>query len=127
MILKLLNDYHNSEISERFNREADLVRHYTKHAHDPFAKQFTKMFPTAKAYETAAEELARTPIDNKTIFGYVTNKDGVLRNVKYNKDTQLMTIYVVENGEIITITAFLRDFRRFFGERYRFYYDEIIE
>lgn len=100
-------------IKEKFNNEYNRRHHFEKHIKN--RKEY-KM--TEEEYEQAAENLARTPCDYKTIFGYVTENNHGLAYVKYDKRSELYTVYYYKGNEPLTITAFRRTWRDFNGKMY---------
>lgn len=101
-----------NNLEERFDNRYTKNRHYNDHvtadgqSNDPkYPNKLTftfEQFPTADAYEKAADALARTPV-SKEVLGYVRN-DG--RYAKYKKATKELVIYTIEHGEPIDITYF---------------------
>lgn len=109
------------EISEEFTSKQNLDVHYSRHG-----KEFGDI--TKEEYEQLADDLQRTPIDNKRIFGYMSirdNREPVYN--KYDKDTEIMVIYRYRNSKPETITCFIRPWRKFNALKYVEYYDEIPE
>lgn len=107
------------EAFERFTGQQNLENHFKKHG-----KEFGNI--TMDDYEQLADDLQRTPVDNKRIFGYMSERDnrGPVYN-KYDKDTEIMVIYRYNGNEPETITCFIRPWRKFNELRYIEYYDEI--
>lgn len=116
------------DFSEEFTSIENRNNHYYKHIRK--RKEYD-MSP--EEYEKAAEKLANTPCDYKNIFGYVSkdkeNSDR-LAYVKYDKNSELFTVYIYKNNKPFTITAFRRSWRDFNGKMYdpseRFEYDDEI-
>lgn len=102
-----------NSLEERFNLRRDKVSHFRDHvtidgeSNDPAHPDkltFTfEQFPDPDSYEAAAEKLARTPITEPNIRGYI-RKDG--KYSKYNVDTKEFTVYSIEHGEPVNITYF---------------------
>ena len=100
---------------EKFNNVENRRKHYEKHIKN--RKEY-KM--TEEEYEQAAEDLAKTPCDYKNIFGYITENDSGMAYIKYDKRTELFTVYYYKKNsdEPLTITAFRRTWRDFNGKMY---------
>ncbi len=109
-------------IDEKFTSNPNLNTHYAKHV---IRKQeFANM--SMDEYEQAAEQLAKTPVDHKNIFGYVSQtREGKYAYCKYNKQNGYFTVYTYKNGTPYTITFFTKTWRDFTGDKAIEYYDEI--
>lgn len=100
------------DFDEDFTSQANREAHYQKHQ-----KEYPEW--TEEQYEQYAEELAKKPVDNKTIFGYMgKNEAGKPNYVKWDKDTELFTVYTYRNGSPYTITAFRKSKREYEGEKW---------
>ena len=107
MKIHYLDDF-DEEFTSEYNRSA----HYQKHK---------KEFPnwTEEEYEKQAEILARKPVDNKRIFGYVSGDDkGRTAYVKWDKETELFTVYTYKGNTPYTITAFDKTPREYESEKW---------
>ena len=100
---------------ERFNNVENRRKHYEKHIKN--RKEY-KM--TEEEYEQAAEDLAKTPCDYRNVFGYITENESGRAYIKYDKRTELFTVYYYKGNsdEPLTITAFRRTWRDFNGKMY---------
>ena len=108
---------------EEFTSEENKHAHYTKHV--TTNNEFNNM--TEEQYEQEAEKLARTPVDNKNIFGYIQKRDDLISYVKYNKDNEFFTVYTYKrnNTTPYTITFFRKSWRQYNGDKAFDYFDEI--
>jgi hypothetical protein len=108
---------------EEFTSPANLSAHYIKHVIK--GKQYNC---SPEEYERIADDLSRTPIDNKTIFGYQSiTREGRVANCKYNKATGDFVVYRIRKGVPQTITLYRKKWGTFTGDRAIEYYDEISE
>nr|CAI9751357.1 hypothetical protein DGKKSRWO_DGKKSRWO_CDS_0075 [uncultured phage]CAI9752243.1 hypothetical protein CVNMHQAP_CVNMHQAP_CDS_0075 [uncultured phage] len=112
------------EIKEEFTSEQNLRSHYNKHV--IHKQEFGDI--TEKEYETLADQLQRSKIDNKTIFGYTSEtRDGRTAYCKYDKDTEIFVVYTYKNSTPYTITCYTKTWREFTGDKAIEYFDEIPE
>ena len=107
-------NYRFDDFDEDFTSPQNRHIHYTKHVKD--AREYNM---TEEEYEKAAEELAYTPCDYKRIYGYVAkDNQGRIGYVKYDKETELFTVYIWKGNKPFTVTAFRRSWRDFYGKMY---------
>ena len=100
------------DFDEDFTSEYNRTAHWQKHK-----KEFPEW--TEEEYEKYAEELALKPVDHKNIFGYMSKDEkGRLAYVKWDKDTELYTVYVYRKDKPYTVTAFRRSKRDFEGSKW---------
>lgn len=110
------------EITEKFTSEMNLDAHYNKHVKQ--RKEFGDI--TEKQYEQLAEDLQRAKIDNKTIFGYMSQtREGKIAYCKYDKNTGVFVVYTYRNDEPLTITCYTKTIREFNSDKAIEYFDEI--
>lgn len=86
------------EFEEEFSTDYSKKRHYDQHVVKE--KQFDNISPDE--YEAIADDLARRPVDYKTILGYETeapDNDSRRRFVKYNKETTDFVVYGLDKYE----------------------------
>lgn len=123
--MRISKFFEDLEMDERYSSEENRHKHYEKHI--VRGKEYDV---TEEQYEQDAEDLAKTPVDYKNIFGYMSkNEDtGKISYCKWNKNTELFTAYFYKDGEPLTITSFRRDKRGYESEKWsdKFpYVDEI--
>ena len=107
MKIHYLDDF-DEEFTSEYNRGA----HYQKHK-----KEYPEW--TEEEYEKYAEELALKPVDNKNIFGYMSkDKQDRIAYVKWDKDTELFTVYVYKGNKPYTVTAFRKSKREYEGGKW---------
>lgn len=105
---------------EKFNNHYNLEDHYYRHI--VLNKEYDW---TMDEYEKNAEILMYTPVDNRTIFGYVQDRPNNPL-CKYNKETELFVSYFIDrHGIPRTITAFRRDWRTYTSQKCKEYWDEL--
>ncbi len=107
-------------IEEKFTSDNNLDKHYKKHIDKEKEYEWTK-----EEYDKYCEELMKSPVDYKTIDGYMIDTEKGPAYVKYNKETELLVIYTYKGNEPVTITGFKRPYRKFQGLKYTEYVDEI--
>ena len=116
MKIHYLDDF-DEEFTSEYNRKA----HYQKHK-----KEYPEW--TEEEYEKYAEELALKPVDNKTIFGYMSkNKQDRIAYVKWDKDSELFTAYIYRGNKPYTITAYRKSKRDYEGGKWDDVYGYIDE
>ena len=119
----------DTELDERFTSAASRKDHFYRHSSK------TSATPAELVdYEQQADELASTPVDYQTIFGYEidlsTNKKSKSygrRFAKYNKATELFVVYAGVNqaGEPVVISAYPMSWRDYNSKRAINYLGEI--
>lgn len=96
-------DDFDEEFTSEYNRQA----HYQKHKKE--SPEWTE-----EEYEKQAEILAKKPVDNKRIFGYVSSgKDEKIAYAKWDKDTELFVVYSYKKDFPYIITAFKKSKREY--------------
>ena len=101
------------DFEEDFTSPANRNAHWDKHI-----KKGKEYNMTPEEYEQAAEDLAKTPCDYKKILGYMSKNANGSCYVKYNKETELFTVYYYKGNEPMTITAFRRSWRDYNSKMY---------
>lgn len=110
------------EIFERFSSIENRHRHYIKHVID--GKEFGDI--TEEEYEKLAESLQSSPVDNKNIFGYISDYKGNTSYCKYEKSTGIFVVYYYSNNnEPLTITCYMKLWRKYQMDKAIEYFDEI--
>ena len=102
------------KISEKFTSEFNKEAHYNKHK-----EKFKKI--SIDEYEHLADELAKKPVDNKRIFGYLSaNTLGRNAYVKWDKDTELFVVYTwnKNHSEPLIISLYKKTFREYESEKW---------
>lgn len=97
-------------VNEYFDRENGLL-HYQKHILDNHEYDITY-----DEYNSMADTLARTPVDNIHIFGHVErNKiNNKVRYVKYDNRNELLTTFIFNSvGTPINITAYRATYKEY--------------
>lgn len=109
------------EITEKFTSEQNLDIHYKKHVirEDDFGDI------TKEQYELLADLTQSKPVDNKNILGYISEKDGRLAYCKYDKSTGIFVVYYYKNNKPLTITCYIKSWRKYNADKAIEYYDEI--
>ena len=112
------------EIQEKFLSPAVRQKKYKKHVIDQ--KEFGKHV-TEENYEKAADALADTPVNHKTILGYVAQDNkGQVAYIKYNTKTEEYVVYHRgKHGEPIIVSFYHRPIREFTGKKAAEYIDEL--
>ena len=109
------------DFDEEFTSEYNKNAHYQKHQ-----KEYPEW--TEDEYEKYAEELAYKPVDNKNIFGYISgDAQGREAYVKWDKNTELFTVYTYRGNKPYTITAFRKSKREYEGGKWDNVYGYIDE
>lgn len=110
-------------IDERFTSDYNLDAHYKKHVIDK--KEFGNI--TKEQYESLADDLQKRKVDNKEIFGYVSEtREKRTAYCKYDKSTGIFVVYTyARDGEPLTITCYTKTWQEFTGDKAIEYYDEI--
>ena len=108
-------------VDEKFTSDINRDIHFNKHI--VIKNEFDY---SEEEYEQRAELLAKSNIDNKKIFGYISiTKDNKTAYCKYNKETQEFTVYTYRKDEPYTITMYRKSWRDFMGDKAIEYFDEI--
>lgn len=112
-------------VEERFTSSNNLDAHYNKHVKK--GKEFKDI--TKEQYELLAEELQKQKIDNKTIFGYMSEtREKRTAYCKYDKSTGVFVVYTYsKDGKPLTITCYTKTWREYNGDKAIEYYNEIPE
>lgn len=101
------------EFEEEFSTEYSKKRHYDQHVVKE--KQFDNI--SLDEYETIADDLAKRPVDYKTILGYETEApkdDNRRRFAKYNKETGDFVVYGLdENNEPVIVSLHRKTLREY--------------
>lgn len=101
------------DLNEKFSTEYSKNSHYNQHVLNQ--KQYRKI--DSDEYERIADELAVTPVDYKTIFGYETTApDGDTRKrfAKYNSETGDFVVYGLDsNGTPVIISLHKKTMREY--------------
>ena len=110
-----------NDIDEESTSEKNRQSHYNKRIKDE--KQFDY---SEEEYEKRADELSRSRIDNKNIFGYISltieNKNAYC---KYNKNTEEFVVYSLRDGVPCDITMCRKTWREYTGDKAIEYFGEI--
>ena len=96
---------------ERFRNDVERSTHFIKHI--SIEKNYNW---SEEEYERVAEKLAKTPVDNVNIFGYMAEDQYThkISYIKYDKNLELFTSYYIDKKERpITITAFRRSWSKY--------------
>lgn len=110
-----------NDVDEEFTSAKNRQAHYQKHVKDE--KQFDY---SEEEYEKRADELSRTPIDNKNIFGYMSlTREGRTARCKYNRETGEFVVYALRDGIPYTITMYRKTWREYTGDKAIEYFGEI--
>lgn len=112
------------EMEERFLSPRMRSQKYQKHVITQ--KEFGKHM-TEEEYEKAADNLANSKVDYKTILGYkaVDNK-GQEAFIKYNTKTEEYVVYHRSpSGEPLVVSFYHRPMREFTGKKAFEYVDEL--
>lgn len=110
------------EITEEFTSEQNRKAHYNKHVKQ--RQEFGEI--TEQEYEQLAEQLQSSMIDNKNIFGYLSEtREGRIAYCKYDKNTGIFVVYTYKNGIPYTITCYSKTWREFTGDKAIEYFNEI--
>ena len=112
------------EVEERFLSPNMRRQKYQKHVINQ--KEFGKHM-TEDEYEEAADNLANSKIDYRTILGYkaVDNK-GQEAFIKYNTQTEEYVVYHRSpKGEPLIVSFYHRPLREFTGKKALEYVDEL--
>ena len=119
----------DTALDERFTSASSRKDHFYRHSSKTLATP-----AELRDYEQQADELAATPVDYQTIFGYEidlsTNKKSKgfgRRFAKYNKATELFVVYAGVNsaGEPVVISAYPMSWREYNSKRAINYLGEI--
>ena len=119
----------NFELDERFVSKDVKENHYNVHVLN--GKRYEKeVFQDINIdeYERMADELATKPIDNKRIFGYVSqDADGAINNVKWDKSNGLFVAYKYDRNNHIPLvkSCYVKSYRDYFADKSHQYMDEI--
>ena len=108
------------DFEEEFTSQYNLENHYDKHVVK--RKEYDV---TPEEYEAIADKLQRTPIDNKNIFGYISEVDGKEAYVKWNKATEDFVVYTYKNNIPYTISLYKKTYREYNSEMWDSYVGEI--
>ena len=112
---------HFTIVKEEFTSPHNRAVHYKKHV-----LQNNEFDMSEEEYEKESEALAKTPVNHKTILGYISEtREGKHAYCKYNKLTGLFTVYTYIDGEPKTITAYRKNWQEFTGDMGIEYFDEI--
>lgn len=119
MIKKFQLEIYDEEFTDEANRKAHYEKHIVKN----------KEFDVSELdYEKMADSLALTPVNHKTIFGYISKRhDREARHAKWDSESGLFIIYFWKHHTPKIITAFSKDRREFETEKYVEYFDEITD
>lgn len=110
------------EITEEFTSEENRQKHYNKHVLRN--KEFGDI--SEEEYEILADELQRTPIDNKNILGYQSiTRENRTAYCKYDKSTGIFVVYTYKNNVPYTITCYTKTIREYSSDKAIEYFDEI--
>lgn len=114
------------ELEEKFLSPAVRAKKYQKHVIDQ--KSFGKHM-TEENYEKAADDLANSKIDYKTVLGYKACDDkGQEAFIKYNTKTEEYVVYHrAPSGEPLIVSFYHRPLREFTGKKALEYIDELPE
>ena len=93
------------DINERFSSRQNLRKHYIQHVKQDGL--FGNI--TIKEYEQLADNIQRSEVDNKRLFGYISNYDNNKSYSKYDIETGIYVSYFYKNGEPLTITCYILD------------------
>ena len=75
-----------------------------------------------------AEQLQTSKIDNKSIFGYMSEtREGKTAYCKYDKNTEIFVVYTYRGNTPYTITCYTKTWREYTGDKAIEYFDEIPE
>lgn len=120
-------------IDEDFVSDYTRDKHYDTHVtHGNRWERQTFRGLSKDEYVKRAEDLANARIDNKKIFGYVSqDAHGHKANVKWNKDTEEFVAYSYDlrdkNGRPLIKSFYTKSFRDFNADKSAQYLDEIEE
>ena len=112
------------EVEEKFLSPNMRKQKYQKHVLDQ--KEFGKHM-NEEGYEAAADKLANSKVDYKTVLGYkaVDNK-GQEAFIKYNTQTEEYVVYHrAPSGEPLIVSFYHRPIREFTGKKALEYIDEL--
>ena len=110
------------EITEKFTSEQNRNIHYNKHVKRN--KEFGKI--TEQEYEELANQLQTSKIDNKNVFGYISEtREGKTAYCKYDKETGIFVVYTYRNNTSYTITCYIKSWREYNADKAIEYHDEI--
>lgn len=114
------------ELEEKFLSPAVRAKKYQKHVVNQ--KEFGKHV-TEDDYEKAADNLANSKVDYKTILGYKASDDkGQEAFIKYNTKTEEYVVYHrAPSGEPLIVSFYHRPLREFTGKKALEYIDELPE
>lgn len=114
------------ELEEKFLSPAVRAKKYQKHVIDQ--KSFGKHM-TEENYEKAADDLANSKVDYKTVLGYKACDDkGQEAFIKYNTKTEEYVVYHrAPSGEPLIVSFYHRPLREFTGKKALEYIDELPE
>ena len=116
-------DQKDLALDERFTSAESKISHFKNHKRDFSQKKHGYL--NADEYEARADALARSQVDDKTIFGYeidpnsYSNKDkewSSRRFCKYNKETEEYVVYAgfsILTDEPIILSFYKMPFREF--------------
>ncbi len=112
------------ELEEKFLSPAVRAKKYQKHVIDQ--KSFGKHM-TEENYEKAADDLANSKVDYKTVLGYKACDDkGQEAFIKYNTKTEEYVVYHrAPSGEPLIVSFYHRPLREFTGKKALEYIDEL--
>ena len=112
------------DIEERFLSPSMRKQKYDKHV--VTQKEFGKHM-TEEEYEKAADALANSKVDYKTILGYVAvDNKGQEAFIKYNTKTEEYVVYHRSPaGEPLIVSFYHRPLREFTGKKALEYVDEL--
>ena len=114
----------NNIFDEKFTSEDNKQKHYIKHVIS--RKEYDAKNVSDSDYETIADVLQNAPVDNKKIFGYVSNyNNNNYTYVKYNKETNDYVVYTYKNSIPYTISLFKRSWRYYNKRKELEYYADI--
>lgn len=112
------------DLEEKFLSPSVRSKKYQKHVVDQ--KEFGKHM-TKESYEQAADRLANSRVDYRSILGYVAvDNKGQQAYIKYNTKTEEYVVYHRSpEGDPIIVTFYHRPLREFTGKKALEYVDEL--
>lgn len=110
-------------INKDFTGKQNRHKHYQEHVIK--RKEFGNI--SEEDYDRIAEQLMNTPVDNKTIFGYIgTYQKDKPAYCKWNKETNIFVAYTfTKDNKPKAFTCYIKTYRSYYAKKIDDYYDEI--
>ena len=77
---------------------------------------------TIEEKKSLSKVLATRPVDNKTVFGYISDQNNYC---KWDSDNELFVMYIYDLSGLNIITYQTKTYREYNGDKVTDYFDEI--